>query len=54
MKLETAEIKLSVNDILEKGKEFGKKGAKIIKKEEQDTNTKEMKKLKKKDKDIEV
>lgn len=30
MKLETAEIKLSVNHIIEKGKEYGMKGAKII------------------------
>ena len=30
MKLETAEIKLSVNHIIEKGKEYGLKGAKII------------------------
>lgn len=54
MKLETAEIKLSVNDILEKGKEIGKIGASKIIKKEGESKSKEMKKLKKKDKDIEV
>jgi hypothetical protein len=49
LKLETAEIKLSVNHILEKGKELGTKGVnKIMKKERK--SSKEMTKLKKKDK----
>ena len=43
-KLETAEIKLSFNHIIEKGKEFGIKGANIIKGEKPNGTKKKKKK----------
>ncbi|CDW87486.1 UNKNOWN [Stylonychia lemnae] len=57
LKLETAEIKLSVGHILEKGKEIGKEAAqKILKKDigqgNNRKNSKNDKKLKKKEKSI--
>jgi hypothetical protein len=56
MKLETAEIKLSVNDLLEKGKEIGMKSAQKLmnKKESKRKGSREMTKIKKKDKTEEV
>lgn len=54
LKLETAEIKLSVNHILEKGKEIGIKGAQKILHTTDRKSSKDMTKLKKKDKTDDV